>query len=295
MHYPTDFQIASLKEALKQSDSTKSVGKQSGWTRLRKNSPWKRGGYVASGVLGFGLVSAAAAAALSLAEIPIRIPIMSELVERILPVASAKVEPPQAAPPGFSENVRANEIIGEKEVVAEPIEKRWREMDRSEKRAVLKARVEQNEALLQERRLKRGLPPLSEAQLRKRRLAIRRALANPETRRPLVKRALRRATIEQRENAQPTGSMPNRLRPTLSDDLDQTTTLGETIESSVQRPNVEAGSEPVEDFKSDEEIEQTKVAAHQDASSDADSTAPTTEPRFNAFSRTASDFTGTLA
>ncbi len=165
------------------------------WSRLRLgsgNSPWKRSRFYVSGIAGIAMLSTAAAAALSLADIPYRIPVVSDLVEQVIPRAEPQrvVENNQ---PGIDSETSPLAESGQDDVQSnEPLRPRWRDMDRQEKIAVVKDRIAQNEERVQQRRAARGLPPLSDAQLRKRRVMIRQAIKSGAISRPAVRRALRR-------------------------------------------------------------------------------------------------------
>ncbi|VAV97779.1 hypothetical protein MNBD_ALPHA04-1775, partial [hydrothermal vent metagenome] len=188
---PAGFTEKLVTKALAQKRVTTVVRVTKSWKRM--NSPWKRSGFIASGVLGFGLVSAAAAAALSFTEIPIRIPIMTDLVERVLPTTPKNV---QSVAPALAEKPapRVEQVIVEPENTKIAAERpKWRELSREEKRATIVKRVEQNEQRLQQRRIDKGLAPLTEKQLQRRRAAIRRNIANGNIPRSAVRKAVRRA------------------------------------------------------------------------------------------------------
>ena len=194
-----------VKKALGQSSTPVGSGGTASWKRNRnsRSGPWKRGGYIASGVVGFGLVSAAAAAALSLAEIPVRIPIMTDLVEQVLPETSARAVAVKPANPveksGANLIQTSNELVESDQPDGAVVgSASWRDMSRAEKRGILKDRMLKNEARVQQRRANNGLPPLTQAQLRKRRAAIRRAVVRGDIPRPVVRREIRRAVRDRR-------------------------------------------------------------------------------------------------
>jgi len=195
--------------AVAQQSSGRGQAKFLPWRRdrgLDQNSPWKRGRFIASSVAGIALLSTAAAAALSLANIPVRIPIVSDFVERVLPqktvsAAFAKnidaVVPASAKIPDSAPSIDSldSEIGTENQA-------RWRELGRSEKIALIKSRVRKNEARIQRRRAANDLSPLTKPQLRHRRAAIRRAVKNGTISRPAIRRSFRQDTIRRKaENA----------------------------------------------------------------------------------------------
>ncbi len=202
---PAGFTAKLVTIALAQKPGTTAAQASKTWKRT--NSPWKRGGFIASGVLGFGLVSAAAAAALSVAQIPIRIPIMTDLVERVFPVTPKAVQPvaPTLAEKPVLSHERAIAEPENTEIAAE--RQKWLGLSRAEKREIIVKRVGQNEQRLQQRRVDRGLAPLTERQLQRRRAAIRQNIANGNIPRSAVRKAVRRAVrAERRESGAGRGS-----------------------------------------------------------------------------------------
>ncbi|SIN68891.1 hypothetical protein SAMN02745824_1840 [Parasphingorhabdus marina DSM 22363] len=168
------------------------------WSRIRTghgNSPWKRTRFYASGIAGMAMLSTAAAAALSLADIPYRIPVVSDLVEQVIP----RPEPAKLVEnrqPAVGVGPAPSAEAGQEDAATdETTRPRWRDMERAEKIAVVRQRIAQNEERVQQRRAARGLPPLSDTQLRNRRIMIRKAIRNGDISRPAVRRALRRAAF----------------------------------------------------------------------------------------------------
>lgn len=171
-----------------------------------RNSPWKRSRLLVSGVAGLVMLSTAAAAALSIAEIPYRIPVVSDFVETVLPRSAVAVVPVKTAKPADVPVLDVSDISEDAEMNVNGERPRWRELDRAGKIAVIKERVQENEARVQQRRADKGLPPLTDAQLRKRRAAIRNAVRNGDISRQSVRRALRRSAIARKRNEAATGT-----------------------------------------------------------------------------------------
>ena len=186
-----------VEKALNQSSPGVSEAPTSSWKRRKTErvSPWKRGGFIVSSVVGLGLISAAAAAALSLAEIPIRIPVISDLVETVLPESTVRAVTPVKS--ALKTNAGSNST---RVTTSDPKQldsaiaqlPSWKEMPNVEKRGLIKERVLQNEKRLQQRRAKNGLPPLSPRQFRRRRENLKRAV---------VQRSVRRAHRDLRKEA----------------------------------------------------------------------------------------------
>lgn len=183
--------------------------------------PWNRSRLLASGVAGMVMLSTAAAAALSLAEIPYRIPVVSDLVETVLPRAAAPAVPMKTAQPVAEPEANLSDTPGDIEAPVDGERPRWRELDRAGKIAVIKERVQENEARVQQRRADNGLPPLTDAQLRKRRVAIRNAARNGDISRQSVRRALRRSAIARNRTEATTGigsgELPTIVQPATSE------------------------------------------------------------------------------
>lgn len=195
---PEDFTDSVVAAAVGQASAEASPTWSQPWTRARSgngNSPWKRTRLYASGIAGMAMLSTAAAAALSLADIPYRIPVVSDLVEKVIPraepvqVVENSRSAPDPVPTEMTEIGQGDDQTGE---LTRP---KWRDMNRDEKIAVVKQRIAQNEERVQQRRAARGLPPLSDTQLRNRRIMIRKAIRSGAISRPAVRRALRRAAF----------------------------------------------------------------------------------------------------
>ncbi|MEO0440659.1 MAG: hypothetical protein AAF067_07270 [Pseudomonadota bacterium] len=191
---PTDFTDRVVAVAVGQKSLETIPAQRQPWTRLRSgngNSPWKRTRFYASGLAGMAMLSTAAAAALSLADIPYRIPVVSDLVEQVIPRAEPQTV--ENSQPAVNTALSPVAEAGQDDVENdEPVRPIWRDMSRQEKIAVVKERIAQNEERVQQRRAARGLPPLSDSQLRKRRVMIRQAIKSGAISRPAVRRALRR-------------------------------------------------------------------------------------------------------
>ncbi|MEM8917311.1 MAG: hypothetical protein AAGE37_00515 [Pseudomonadota bacterium] len=192
---PGDFADRVVAAAVGQKSLETDPPRRRAWTRLRSgngNSPWKRTRFYASGLAGMAMLSTAAAAALSLADIPYRIPVVSDLVEQVIPRAEPQQIVENNRPGAVSEPSPLSEA-GQDDIASdESLRPRWRDMNREEKVAVVKERIARNDERVQQRRAARGLPPLSDLQLRKRRVMIRQAIKSGAISRPAVRRALRR-------------------------------------------------------------------------------------------------------
>ncbi|MEO9469859.1 hypothetical protein [Parasphingorhabdus sp.] len=194
------------------------------------NSPWKRSRLLVSGVAGLVMLSTAAAAALSIAEIPYRIPVVSDLVETVLPRSAVAVVPVKTAQPVDTSTVDVSDTLEDAGLNVDGERPRWRDLDREGKIAVIKEHVQENEARVQQRRADRGLPPLTEVQLRKRRAAIRNAVRNGDISRQSVRRALRRSAIARKRNE--AGAGRNTAGPSLAARPD-TGDIGEAAASGI--------------------------------------------------------------
>ena len=85
---PEDFTDRVVAVAVAQKSAEAHPVQRQPWSGIRSgrgNSPWKRARFYASGMAGMAMLSTAAAAALSLADIPYRIPVVSDLVEQVIP------------------------------------------------------------------------------------------------------------------------------------------------------------------------------------------------------------------
>jgi len=276
---PKGFSDRLIKKVACQSEAKIDSSDATGWTRLRKNNPWRRGGFVASGIVGVGMVSAAAAAALSLAEIPIKIPIMSDLVERVMPTASAKAEPPEPPMPTIPSNASNEATIEGETKISNSEQAIWRNLKPSQKREVLKARIARNEARIQERRVKHGLPPLTKDQLRKRRMAIRRKLANPESRKPSVRRAFRRAALErsvQRNSGVDRSNTPRSQVDVRSGPTNEISKSDAKVATLVDQPAEEVANTPVNESADSDTAptEKSNVSTDAQAASDVVTNVP---------------------
>ncbi len=198
---PEGFADRVVAAALAQDGANSNRPQDMRWHRklLSGANPWKRGRYVASSVAGMALLSTAAAAALTFADIPIRIPVVSDLVEQVLPVSTpaeerAEMAREERAP---AASVPETTDAGEQSEGPPLLSKPWREMDRSEKAKVLRKTVERREERIQQRRINRGLEPLTDEQLQRRRAAVRRAVRDGDIPRSQVRRSMRRAVMQE--------------------------------------------------------------------------------------------------
>ena len=145
--------------------------------------------------------------------------------------------------------------------------KRWREMNREEKRDLLKATVEREEQRFQSRRAARGLPPLTDKQLRRRRAAARNAVRDGRISRPQARRAVRRAVVReqilQRKGTQSVPANPEsgELRQNVQSNNDPI--VGDVIQESTDQP------------KSGEQSEEPAGLTNVETNVDAEAAAPT--------------------